>query len=473
MSGYGISVGSSGYDDEDRLVNWQRSDTNLDQSWNLLAVGNWNSITENSSTQNLTHGPTHEMLTVASQSITHDAKGNMTLIPAVLRPTNSGLPPTASRLTWDFDNKLRAADTNDDNTDDIFYKWDALGRRVGRDDGTSNVIYFQDGQQTLADYTAGTSSANPTYKYVFASYIDEIVARIDSSDDILYYHRNQQYSITAVSDGGGAVVERYAYSAYGQVTIADASGAEISNSAISNRYTYTGREWDEGLSLYHYRARMYDAVAGRFCSRDPLKFKQVIFRYQALWGLSAMDPTGMEVARSECLAAIKPLHNTKPAQCNAGNFRVRFRCNSGDPPAKGQGGRTGCSKSVENYIVVDIYYKQFNDVSGLARIIEHETQHVKDICECKKGCKMLVKDEDTSVNDFCDVAACMEVRACQVADCIGLTGNDQKDCVLRCAGASMRGSVVCDARQQGSSLFKAVRDGGCFSGDEPLGPFPY
>lgn len=87
------------------------------------------------------------------------------------------------------------------------------------------------------------------------------------------FNRNQQYSITVVSDGGGSVVERYAYSAYGQVTIADASGSVISDSAISNRYTYTGRQWDEGLSLYHYRTRMYDAVAGRFVSRDPIGYK--------------------------------------------------------------------------------------------------------------------------------------------------------------------------------------------------------
>jgi len=43
MSGYGFCVGTSGFDDEDRLVDWQRTDTNLDQ--------------------NRTHGPTHERLT--------------------------------------------------------------------------------------------------------------------------------------------------------------------------------------------------------------------------------------------------------------------------------------------------------------------------------------------------------------------------------------------------------------------------
>ncbi|WP_419195327.1 hypothetical protein, partial [Novipirellula herctigrandis] len=65
MGGYGFNVGTSGYDDEDRLVNWNRSDSNLDQAWNLSLVGDWNSFTENASVQTRTHGPTHEILTAA------------------------------------------------------------------------------------------------------------------------------------------------------------------------------------------------------------------------------------------------------------------------------------------------------------------------------------------------------------------------------------------------------------------------
>ncbi|MCA9139319.1 MAG: hypothetical protein KDB00_21240, partial [Planctomycetales bacterium] len=100
MSGYGFDVGTSGYDDEDRLVNWQRDDTNLDQSWDLSLVGDWDSVTENASTQYRVHGNAHEIISAAGQSITHDVKGNMTSIPAVLRP---GSDPLA--LTWDFDNR--------------------------------------------------------------------------------------------------------------------------------------------------------------------------------------------------------------------------------------------------------------------------------------------------------------------------------------------------------------------------------
>ena len=87
-----------------------------------------------------------------------------------------------------------------------------------------------------------------------------------------YYHRTQQYSINAITNGGGAVTERYAYSAYGTPTILDASGVEQSSSSESNRYTYTGREHDEALDLYHYRARMYDSASGRFVSKDPIGY---------------------------------------------------------------------------------------------------------------------------------------------------------------------------------------------------------
>ena len=283
MSGYGFTAS---YDAEDRLIGWERSDTSLGQSWDLSPVGDWNSITQNAAVQNRSHGPVHEILTAASQSVQHDVKGNMTLIPPALRPGSDPL-----KLKWDFDNRLKAADTDNDGVDDVFYRWDALGRRVGRDDGTNHTIYFQDGQQTLADYAAAGS---PSYIYVYGSYIDEVVRRSGGSG-VRYYHRNQQYSITALTDGGGSIVERYAYTAYGQVTFADASGTVQAASASNNRFTFTGREWDAGLSLYHYRARMYDPVAGRFVSRDPIKYTGGLHLYAYAFEIPTVniDPLGL------------------------------------------------------------------------------------------------------------------------------------------------------------------------------------
>ena len=278
MSGYGFD--STGYDDEDRLTAWNRDDNNLDQSWNLSPVGDWNSITENGAVQSRSHGPTHELLAVDSQSVSHDVKGNMTLIPAALRPDGNALS-----LVWDRDNKMSSATTNGVT---VTQRFDALGRRVA----CNNDIYVQTGQQTVADYVSGTAPTTPEYTYVYASYIDEPVMRAGVGA-LRYYHRGQQYSINALTDSSGNVTERYAYTAFGTPTITDGTGATLATSVDNNRYTYTGREWDEALSLYHYRARMYDSISGRFCTRDPIGFWDTLNVYAVKFGMSGSDPSGL------------------------------------------------------------------------------------------------------------------------------------------------------------------------------------
>ncbi|WP_153558974.1 RHS repeat-associated core domain-containing protein [Roseimaritima sediminicola] len=291
MSNYGFTVPTSGYDDEDRLVGWNRADSNLDQSWNLSLVGDWDSFTENSTTQNRTHGDAHEILTADSQAVTHDAKGNQTGLPSNLTTSTSGLT-----LEWDFENKLHAADVDGTSGADILQKFDALGRRISRDDGTTTTVFVPSGQQTIADYTAGTAASSPTYRYVYASYIDEPVMRAGSTSTAkLYYHRNQQYSVTALTDTTGSIAERYAYDAYGKLTVTDGSGNSISGSAYGNRYTYTGREWDGELGLYYFRARMYSPESGRFVSRDPIGYEDGQNLYENSFRLVGVDPTGLLV----------------------------------------------------------------------------------------------------------------------------------------------------------------------------------
>jgi len=195
-------------------------------------------------------------------------------------------------MSWNFDNRLTGADTDETPGNEVTYQWDALARRVARDDGTNVTVFVQSDEQTIADYNFGSPATSPIYNYVFASYIDEPGVRIDSSGTKMYYHRNQQYSIYAVTDSSGNVVERYAYTAYGQPTILDASGTQITSSAINNRYMYTGREWDETLSLYHFRARTLDPSLGRFVNRDPLGFVDGLSVYRAYFAPTSLDPEG-------------------------------------------------------------------------------------------------------------------------------------------------------------------------------------
>jgi RHS repeat-associated protein len=89
-----------------------------------------------------------------------------------------------------------------------------------------------------------------------------------------------------------AIAELYAYSAYGQPTILDASASVLSSSAINNRYTYTGREWDATLGLHHFRARWMSPSAGRFLGRDPIGYDISSLLYDASFMVVGLDPSG-------------------------------------------------------------------------------------------------------------------------------------------------------------------------------------
>src|SRR6056297_2048902 len=124
------------------------------------------------------------------------------------------------------------------------------------------------------------------------------------------YQSNGQYSVTALTAATGTIAERYAYEAYGKVTVLDGGGTVLGGSAYGNRYTYTGREWDGELGLYHYRARMYDPVAGRFCSRDPIGYAEGLSLFRNYFSLRKVDPKGTQVVNcaalhGQCLACVK------------------------------------------------------------------------------------------------------------------------------------------------------------------------
>ena len=106
---------------------------------------------------------------------------------------------------------------------------------------------------------------------------------------------NQQYSVTAITTSTGAIAERYAYTAYGQPTILNASGTPLSpqTSTLNSRYSYTGREWDATLALHHFRARWMSGLTGRFFTRDPIGYWDGLNAYLPYFALNSMDPLGL------------------------------------------------------------------------------------------------------------------------------------------------------------------------------------
>jgi RHS repeat-associated protein len=152
--------------------------------------------------------------------------------------------------------------------------------------------------------SAAGLAGNPLQTYVFGTYVDEPLAKIDSANGTLYYHTNRQYSVTALTDATGSAVERYTYTAYGVTTILTPDGVTLrATSAVNNPYLYTGRQLDPEFAAdsttatYYYRARYYDPTQGRFIGRDPLEYVDGMSLYAGYFaGRFSIDPSGRKDA---------------------------------------------------------------------------------------------------------------------------------------------------------------------------------
>ena len=162
--------------------------------------------------------------------------------------------------------------------------------------------------------SSGIDVACPTTQYVLAiASPHELHGESwpSSSTGTSSFCCNQQYSVTAITTSTGTVAERYAYTAYGQLTILDASASVLSSSAINNRYTYTGREWDATLGLYHFWARWMSPIVGRFVNRDPTSYKGSpfdLYEYARASALKRVDPTGLSwLSSCACFLCYGPI----------------------------------------------------------------------------------------------------------------------------------------------------------------------
>jgi RHS repeat-associated protein len=240
------------YDDEDRLDSFNRNNGD-NQAWNLSLVGDWNQFNNNGVMENRTHNAVHEITTVDANPLVHDLKGNLT-------QNKNG-----QTYAWDIENRLTTATDNQNNTLGT-YTYDALGRRVSKTVGGNTTVFVSDGMQEIAEYVNGAFSQS----YVYGSYIDEPLLKTDSAGNKIYYHANNLFSIAALTDAAGTVVERYKYDPYGKQTILAPDGITVRlNSLYGNRVSHTGRTKDNETGLIFYRTRYYDINNGRFLNRMP------------------------------------------------------------------------------------------------------------------------------------------------------------------------------------------------------------
>lgn len=112
-----------------------------------------------------------------------------------------------------------------------------------------------------------------------------------------YFHADDLYNVTALTDGGAAeAVERHEYADYGGPLDADTLAPVGAPSAIGNALGFTGRRLDAESGFLHFRARYLDPHAGRFTGRDPARDGEGeagLFAYVGNNPASKLDPLGL------------------------------------------------------------------------------------------------------------------------------------------------------------------------------------
>jgi RHS repeat-associated protein len=154
------------------------------------------------------------------------------------------------------------------------FVYDGFGRRATATRAGVATSFLYDGYEVAQEQQGGTSA-----NLLAGSGIDEHLSRNGST-----YLADALGSTVALASGG-AVKTSYGYDPYG--------AAQVTGTASDNTFQYTGRE-NDGTRLYHYRARYYAPLWGRFISEDPIGLAGGINVYAYVGGnpINARDPQG-------------------------------------------------------------------------------------------------------------------------------------------------------------------------------------
>lgn len=215
-----------------------------------------------------------------------------------------------SQTHFDYDDQGRMSQstvTDGENTTVTNYAYDDSGIRIRTDQST-------DGGTTTTTTEDLVDESNPTgYQQVLEERVQvgggswtlaksytlglDVVSQNDATNGTLTFLYDGHGSTRALLNSGAAVVQRYAYQAFG-IQLAAATLTSASSALTS--LLYSGEQTDRSLGLQYLRARYYDPSVGRFTSfdsfeassGDPLSLHKYL--YAAGGPVLGVDPSGHE-----------------------------------------------------------------------------------------------------------------------------------------------------------------------------------
>ena len=137
------------------------------------------------------------------------------------------------------------------------YRYDPLGRRIGRTVDGQAFYSIYSGKNVLQEYT---SDGLPVQQYVYGG-LDQPLWKRDLQGDVSFFVLEGNGNVAAILDESGNVLERYSYDTFGNRT-------ELLGSGLDQPLGLHARPLDPETGFYNFRRRYYSPEVGRFLCED-------------------------------------------------------------------------------------------------------------------------------------------------------------------------------------------------------------
>lgn len=191
----------------------------------------------------------------------YDANGN------IIEKNNKG---SLTRFAYDALDRLTAVITEDKK---IYYHYDGINRRIAKTENGNTTQYLYQGQNEIGaiDHTGEIVELRILGAGIAAE-IGSTVA-IELQDKVYAPLHDLLGHLTALIDAETSeIAESYRYTAFGEETLYNANGEEISTSSIGNPWRFASKRVDPETGWIYFGKRYYDPELGRWTTPDPASF---------------------------------------------------------------------------------------------------------------------------------------------------------------------------------------------------------